>query len=78
MLERIVEELRPPNPSALMQLTADHAPKGYEVLDIGCSTGLFTDLLAQVHPDKQVFGVDINEKAITEAKRLRRQKNLRF
>jgi 2-polyprenyl-3-methyl-5-hydroxy-6-metoxy-1,4-benzoquinol methylase len=43
-------------------------PKASSLLDIGCGGGLFILNLSKFYPEVQMFGVDINEQAIVEAK----------
>ncbi|MEU8360263.1 SAM-dependent methyltransferase [Nonomuraea sp. NPDC048882] len=39
------------------------------ILDVGCSEGVFTDLLATAHPGAETLGVDISSQAIRSAAR---------
>ncbi len=47
------------------------------ILDIGCSEGWLTQAFARLYPDAEVIGVDIDEKAIQEAKRTATAKKIR-
>ncbi|WP_269854687.1 class I SAM-dependent methyltransferase [Streptomyces sp. RPT161] len=38
------------------------------IVDIGCSEGTFTYLVAEAHPAADVLGVDISERALTRAR----------
>jgi len=51
--------------------------KGAKILDIACGTGYGTNIMFERHPEFQFFGCDIDEQAITYAKR-RYQKQIQF
>ncbi|WP_062430571.1 class I SAM-dependent methyltransferase [Herbidospora daliensis] len=39
------------------------------IIDVGCSEGVFTGMLAAARPDAEITGVDISETALTRARR---------
>src|SRR5215469_6148214 len=47
---------------------ADLRP-GNRVLDIGCGTGTFVELIKRVHPEVSVVGLDPDPKALARAKK---------
>ena len=51
--------------SAMMNDHVLHAPvkdgPGKRMLDVGCGTGIITDLIAERYPNAQVFGVDLSK-----------------
>jgi len=48
----------------------DNIPnKTKTILDIGCSTGLLTNEIGRVYPDKQVVGIDFSETALEIARK---------
>ncbi|GLW10594.1 hypothetical protein Misp01_57220 [Microtetraspora sp. NBRC 13810] len=38
------------------------------ILDVGCSEGVFTHMLARTYPDAEVTGMDISERALSRAR----------
>ena len=49
-----------------------------KVLDFGCANGFTTSRLAELNPDVQFLGIDINPKMIEAAKDLEQRPNLSF
>ncbi len=59
----------------LMLITSiDNAPK--KILDVGCGTGFLTNEMKNMYPEAYVCGIDISQKALTQARR--EYKNVRF
>lgn len=48
------------------------------ILDVGCSEGVFTHLLAAEHPEARVTGVDVSERALNRARSRPGPPSLRF
>jgi len=51
---------------------------GQRALDIGCGTGSLTLLLARLHPDSEVVGLDPDRKALERARRKAARASLRI
>jgi 2-polyprenyl-3-methyl-5-hydroxy-6-metoxy-1,4-benzoquinol methylase len=54
---------------APLQKVADEVPKTGRILDLGCGHGLFTNLLAAGHPERQILGIDPSHTKIEVARR---------
>ncbi|GAA1006943.1 hypothetical protein Aple_067150 [Acrocarpospora pleiomorpha] len=51
--------------------TLDQVPAGAypRIVEVGCSEGVFTELLAQAHPAAEITGIDISGRALKRARR---------
>ncbi|GAA0990930.1 hypothetical protein GCM10009555_077490 [Acrocarpospora macrocephala] len=52
--------------ATLDQVSAGAYPR---MLEVGCSEGVFTELLAQAHPAAEITGIDISGRALERARR---------
>lgn len=54
---------------------AERAPKDHydQILELGCSTGHFTQALAETYPDAQITGVDLSARVLEHAQRVANQ-----
>ncbi len=51
----------------------DFFPKGGRIVDLGCGSGLFSNILSLGSPDRWIFGLDLDEKKIGIANQTKAQ-----
>jgi ubiquinone/menaquinone biosynthesis C-methylase UbiE len=57
------------NPTRRALIDQAFVRTGHRVLEIGCGTGSLTVLIARVHPESEVIGLDPDPKALARARR---------
>jgi len=73
--EDCLETITHPHRQILMTKIASYVPLE-SILEIGCSSGANLHLLAREYPYVQLYGIDINTKAIKEGNFYLRQRNI--
>lgn len=69
---KMVDKLFPGGIFKQRRMIAEMAPKDSyrRILDMGCSTGHFTQALAETYPDADIYGVDLSLKTLEQARRV--------
>lgn len=81
-LDRVIKRFKekgklvPDNQHKIYEKIRDHFVSGRTVIDIGCSTGIGANILS--HEARHVWGIDINEEAISFANHAFARPNLSF
>lgn len=52
--------------------------KFYNILEIGCGTGIYTLLLSEYFPDAKIFAIDFSPKMLQVASKKIKSKNIKF
>ena len=74
---KMVDALYPGGIFKQRRAVAAMAPKDSygRILELGCSTGHFTEALAETYPDAEIYGVDLSIKTLEHARRVANANN---